>query len=104
MGDISKIVIKCPNCKYEYLPAEIFYPQSVFGKPEHILRDNSGKIEYYEGTEMELSETYCCDKCGQTFRAVLNISCDSESLVHTDFDDCTTINLKGAEVSNIELW
>ena len=45
-------VIKCPHCGREYLPVEIFYPASFFGKPTTVYRDEQGKIENIE-TEYE---------------------------------------------------
>ena len=57
-------IITCPVCGQEYLPAEIFIPSAFFGHPEDIDRTNEGKIEAYDGTTMDLTETYVCDKCG----------------------------------------
>ena len=63
------IVIKCPECGYEYLPAEIYLPDSFLGKPTEIEREGiSGKIIDFFGTDMDLNETYICDKCGQPFK------------------------------------
>ena len=62
-------IITCPVCGREYLPAEIFVPDAFFGHPEDIDRDNSGKIEAYDGNTMDLNEEYVCDTCG----AILSI-------------------------------
>lgn len=62
--------IKCPHCGYEAVPAEIFYPGSLLGKPESLVRDALGKIiylDYMEGEEPCQSEKYFCDGCGQLF-------------------------------------
>ena len=45
-------VIKCPHCGREYLPVEIFYPTSFFGKPTNVYRDEQGKIENISGDDM----------------------------------------------------
>lgn len=62
-------VVKCPNCGYEYMPAEVYYPKSFFGKPDVIIRDDNGHIQDYVGTDMDLQEKYVCDKCGRQFTA-----------------------------------
>lgn len=63
----KEIVIKCPHCGAEYLPAEIFYPDSFLGRPMNIEKTSCGNIDYYDGQNMNLSEEYMCDKCGTTF-------------------------------------
>lgn len=57
------IVIKCPECGAEYLPAEIFYPKEFFGNPNNISKDRLGKIQFFSGRNMNLQETYICDYC-----------------------------------------
>ena len=61
--------IKCPNCGAEYLPAEIFYPRYFFGNPSNIEKSATGKINFYDGRNMSLSEEYMCDFCNTTFQA-----------------------------------
>ena len=63
--------ISCPHCNYEYLPSELYIPKSFFGKPYMIERDENGKIISYEGSSIDLFETYTCDKCNTTF----NVDC-----------------------------
>ena len=41
-----KHIIKCPYCGAEYLPEEIYYPDSFFGKPRDIVKNSKGEIEY----------------------------------------------------------
>ena len=41
-------IIICPNCGAEYLPAEIFLPDSFLGRPGVVDKDSSGKIIYYK--------------------------------------------------------
>lgn len=60
-------VITCPKCGREYLPAEIFVPNAFFGRPRDIVRDVYGTILDYEGTSLDVEETYTCDKCNTTF-------------------------------------
>ena len=67
-------IIKCPYCGREYLPSEIFFPESFFGKPTHITRDEKGKIISFLGESLHLTETYCCDECGKGFIAEATIS------------------------------
>lgn len=57
-------VIECPHCGTQYLPAEIFYPKSFFGTPYAIMRSSDGRLIDYEGTSMDISETFECEKCG----------------------------------------
>lgn len=59
--------IKCPHCGYEYLPAEIYFPDNFLGKPEHIIKDENGKILGFDGEDMNTSEVYTCDNCGKVF-------------------------------------
>ena len=43
------IIITCPNCGAEYLPAEVYIPDSFLGKPKTVDKDSSGKIIYFSG-------------------------------------------------------
>ena len=61
-------LITCPCCGYEYFPAEIYVPNAFFGHPEDIDRTSEGKIDIYEGTNMDLTEEFTCDRCGSTFK------------------------------------
>ena len=51
MNDIDKKVeyIVCPKCGREYLPAEIYLPNSFLGRPHDIYRLTNGKVESFEG-------------------------------------------------------
>lgn len=63
-------VITCPHCGYQYVPADIFYPGELIGKPEQVIRDALGKIIYQEYDDEELPgqiEHYVCDECGKPF-------------------------------------
>lgn len=67
------IKIICPECGAEYLPAEIFYPKEFFGNPHSITKDRSGKIQFFSGINMNLSETYICDYCKTKLNVTTNI-------------------------------
>lgn len=72
-------VIKCPKCGYQYLPGEIFIPNSMVGEPKNIVRNNIGEILGYEGTDPELNEKYVCDHCNQEFNIVAKLSFSTDS-------------------------
>lgn len=75
MHDNNKdIYITCPNCGRQYLPSEIYYPNSFFGKPEDIDRINGLKIDSFGGTGMNLQEEYECDNCLSKFKVTAKIS------------------------------
>jgi predicted nucleic-acid-binding Zn-ribbon protein len=86
------VVIKCPRCGMEYLPAEIFMPDDFLGKPESILRDDNGHIEFHEGNSLGLDETYTCDKCGCVFDVHGDVSfTTSEHAEDKSKDDYVTV-------------
>lgn len=59
--------ITCPVCGREYLPAEIYLPDSFLGKPSEIELTKNGKIDTFNGLTMNLNESYICDTCGTAF-------------------------------------
>lgn len=63
----SKNIIKCPHCGAEYLPAEIYMPDSLLGKPFDIYKDDNGSIKTFFGEDMDLTESYRCDFCNKKF-------------------------------------
>lgn len=63
----KKTTIRCPHCNAEYLPAEIYYPNSFLGKPFNIIKDSDGNILGYNGSDMDTVETYSCDNCLKSF-------------------------------------
>lgn len=69
---MSKSVISCPKCGYEYLLGEIFIPKFVIGQPNKVIRDD-GKILSYKGIKTSNKESYICDRCGCDFLVSLNI-------------------------------
>lgn len=86
-------VIKCPKCGYEYLPAEIFLPDVLLGKPNDILRDEKGRIEYFGGESISLQEEFTCENCDVHFKVNADISfkCEYDSKIDFDEDYETTI-------------
>ena len=79
--------INCPNCGYEYLPSELFIPNSFFGRPVHIERDATGKIIEYQGSSIDLFENYVCDKCNHSFRIIAKIGFSTEEHKFENFDE-----------------
>ena len=70
----ESVKIVCPICGEEYLPVEIFIPDDFFGRPDEVVRDPAGKIEFFLGRGMNLNEEYICDGCGAKMRIKANIS------------------------------
>lgn len=60
-------VIKCPVCGKEYLPCEIYLPNSFFGRPKAIYKDGFGRVEGILGSDMDLRETFTCEDCNTPF-------------------------------------
>ena len=88
------IVIKCPKCGREYLPAEVFIPSSFFGKPEYIKREIDGSILDYAGTSLDTEESYICDNCKTAFTVLAKVSFDTHVNEKEDFDTEHRISLK----------
>lgn len=87
MRERKPIYIKCPNCGREYLPAEIYIPNYFFGKPTHIERDaNTGKIINFYGTDMDLNETYQCDRCNVPFKITARLQFQTVEQDKYNFD------------------
>ena len=102
----KEIFITCPNCGRQYLPAEIYYPNSFFGKPCDIDRIGNIKIDSYGGTSMNLEEEYECDNCYTKFRVSAKIQFKAEAVKKYDmskayvtklFDDKITLSENGAK-------
>lgn len=95
-------VIVCPHCGEEYLPAEIFIPNAFFGKPENIDRTASGQIEVFDGTTMDLSEEYKCDKCGNVFYVEADVKFTTRDRKTEQLDEVYTSKLRPDKVSLFE--
>lgn len=80
-------VISCPKCGKQYLPAEIFIPNCVFGKPDLILRNTENEIVDMTGITPDKDETYCCDNCNTTFRISLKMKFTATIDDSIDFSD-----------------
>ena len=85
--------IICPVCGREYLPEEIFTRKSMYGKPQHIVRNEYGKILSFEGSSAFLEETYMCDKCDAFFRVNGKMVFNSTVAVKPDVSDEYTSKL-----------
>jgi len=66
--------IVCPICGQEYFPSEVFYPDKVFGNAKEVVKDDSGKISFVIGEDMDLDEEYTCDNCGAKMKIHANIN------------------------------
>ena len=77
----KKTTIRCPHCGYEYLPAELYYPEEFIGHPYDIIRDEAGNILGFNGKDMNTIENYCCDKCGKSFSIDASITFRTTPLV-----------------------
>ena len=87
------VIIRCPKCGYEYLASEIFYPKSLLGSCQNILRDENGKILLLpDGEEPSLEEDWECDNCGCNFKAKLDIKGLSAYDQTYDFSDDYSIS------------
>lgn len=65
--------IRCPYCGAEYVPSEIFMPETLLDKSTIIDKDSNGIIENIEGEEAELIESYICDYCNKEFVVNANV-------------------------------
>lgn len=89
MQEVNKnIMITCPHCGTEYFPCEIFYPKDFFGNVTNVVRDESGKIISWSGTDMNLEEEFICEHCGKTFKTKAYINFETEK-VEEDTDTVT---------------
>lgn len=80
-------VIKCPKCGYEYLPEEIFYPKSFLGNAKNIVRDENGKILYFDEDSMNTKEEYICDNCDCAFDVDAKVEFSTKINVVKDFSE-----------------
>lgn len=96
----SELII-CPYCSREYLPAEIFIPNYIFGKPTDIVRDMDGQILEYSGTPGDLSECYTCDSCNNTFNVMMRMSFNTEVTKIGNIEEEYTCKLKKVDLFEI---
>lgn len=81
----DNIVVKCPQCGTEYLPAEIYIPSAFFGKPDVIKRDTQGSIIDYVGKGLDTEEWFTCDTCSTTFNVKADVSFTSYTVEERNF-------------------
>lgn len=80
-------IIKCPKCGYEYVTAEIFFPQDLLGKPNNIIRDDKGHIILVEGESPCFEEEFECENCGSIFKTKLDMTFNSSYDKDLDEDE-----------------
>lgn len=95
-------VIVCPYCGYEYLPAEIFIPKSFFGNPSDIDRNTIGEIEIFEGTTMDTTENYICDRCCNEFTITSELRFKTNKKEKKSVDEVYVSNIYHNRVSLFE--
>lgn len=78
--------ILCPECGTEYHIAEIYYPKEFFGNPKNIIKDETGKILAFDGSDVNYAEEYVCDKCNTRFETVATVTFETKVTVDL-FDD-----------------
>ena len=88
----KRTTIRCPYCGQEYLPAEIYYPDSFLGKPKDIYKDENGAILGFDGEDMNTTESFYCDKCGKPFsvNAVVTFKTTPLTDIFAEDDEFTT--------------
>lgn len=96
------IVITCPHCGREYLPAEIYIPTAFFGHPEDIDRFENGEIEVYDGAPMNLVEEYNCDYCGEDFIVTADVRFKTVRKNEPKFNQVYVSKLTPSKVSLFE--
>lgn len=80
-------IIKCPYCGAEFLPAEIYYPEDFLGEPVDIVKDENGEIVTFDGTNMNLEETFVCTHCDKEFLVTASVEFETEKKETIDFTD-----------------
>ena len=64
-------IISCPHCHAEYLPGEIYMPNSLVGQPDDLVKDSFGKIlyeDYYTSDRTpDMVEHFTCEYCEKPF-------------------------------------
>ena len=91
-------IISCPICGAEYLPAEIYYPDSFLGKPTFIDKDHMTQtIECYLGKNMNLTEHYICDNCKTPFKVTARVQFVTQEEKDINFNEDYSTKLNGKE-------
>lgn len=100
--DKKEILITCPHCGAEYLPAEVYVPSAFFGKPEDIDRDRVGKLEAYDGKAMDLKETFICEYCNKEFNVVADVKFKTQKKEGDEFEEVYSTPLYPNKLSLFE--
>lgn len=79
--------IQCPHCGYEYLAAEIYYPDRFLGRPADIIRDETGAILGFRGSDIDMTEQFYCIKCDKLFSVDATITFKAVPIVDMFADD-----------------
>lgn len=93
----NKTIFTCPHCGAEYVLEEIFYPKSIMGWPNVILRDPLNKIIHIEWADEApvLEEKFTCEYCDKPFIAKFKITpVTMKEEEQLDFSD-QSVNLFG---------
>ena len=85
--------IKCPYCGREYTPSEIYIPRYFFGMPYNIMRNDAEEIIGFNGTEMDLKESFTCDKCNNLFTVECDLNFKTNKTNIGNFDDDFSIKV-----------
>ena len=93
--------IVCPHCGREYLPAEIYIPEVFIGQPTDIEREG-GKIDMFDGTDMNTTETYQCDGCGKSFNIEAEVKFKTTPVKDTKFEEVYSAPLNIKKISLFE--
>ena len=83
-------IIVCPICGQSYLPAEIFMPEDILGKPKEIFKTSSGKVDFYTGKEPDFVEEYICDNCSTHLVIRAKLSFDVQPRENTNISEHIT--------------
>lgn len=94
MNTTTKSFIVCPTCGMQYTPSEIYYPGDLIGKQTNIIRDDDGKIIYYQDNDICLNQEFICDHCGSAFTINADIVYSTKSCKEHDFDDDYVTKIK----------
>lgn len=92
--EVNQNVIRCPHCGQEYLAAELFMPEDLFGAPTNIVKTSDGKVDFFLGERPTFETEYCCDNCDTTFRVRAKLSFESFIDDKDNFDEEYVSKLK----------
>lgn len=84
---MERKLIVCPHCNAEYLPAEIYMPKSLLGRPYDIIKNSQGKIISFSGNSIEETESYICDYCNKSFETKFDIDFNTTAGIIEFFND-----------------